>query len=94
MLSALAVQRRQVCAPPCASCILIWGASVPELLSALLQVADPNRIHYGSDRPFTPIQICEELLSALNNAPLLDEPLRSKVMSGNARHLLPRLSQG
>jgi 6-methylsalicylate decarboxylase len=28
------------------------GAPVPELLSALLQVADPNRIHYRSDWPF------------------------------------------
>ena len=29
------------------------GAPVPELLGALLRIADPARLHYGSDWPFT-----------------------------------------
>jgi hypothetical protein len=48
----------------------------------------------GGIGPFTPTHICESLLSALNNTPLLDEPLRNNVMSSNARHLFPRFSQG
>jgi predicted TIM-barrel fold metal-dependent hydrolase len=67
------------------------GAPVPELLGALLQVADPDRIHYGSDWPFTPTAICEALLSALNGSSLLDAPLRQKIMRNNALPLFPRL---
>jgi predicted TIM-barrel fold metal-dependent hydrolase len=34
------------------------GAPVPELLGALLQVADHDKIHYGSDWPFTHTLVC------------------------------------
>jgi 6-methylsalicylate decarboxylase len=69
------------------------GTPVPELLGALLHVADPERIHYGSDFPFTPAHVCEALLSQLNETPILNEELKQRVMSGNARRLFPRLSQ-
>jgi 6-methylsalicylate decarboxylase len=67
------------------------GAPVPELLGALLHLADPERIHYGSDFPFTPTHICETLLAQLNETPLLNEDLKQRVMSDNARRLFPRL---
>ncbi len=69
------------------------GAPVPELLSVLLQVADPGHIHYGSDWPFTPTKVCEMLLAALNGTPLLDETLRQSIMHDNATRLFPRLAK-
>jgi len=66
------------------------GAPVPELLGALLKVADPGRIHYGSDFPFTPLAACESLRDALLNCQELDQASRPEVLSGNARRLLRR----
>lgn len=68
------------------------GAPVPELLGALLQVADPDRIHYGSDWPFTPADICRELLNVLEGTELLNPNLQRNVMCGNALRLFPRFS--
>jgi predicted TIM-barrel fold metal-dependent hydrolase len=69
------------------------GTPVPELLGALLHVADPEQIHYGSDFPFTPAHVCEALLSQLNETPILNAELKQRIMSGNARRLFPRLSR-
>jgi predicted TIM-barrel fold metal-dependent hydrolase len=68
------------------------GAPVPELLGALLQVADHDKIHYGSDWPFTPTLVCERLLSSLTETPLLQGSLRESLMHDNALRLFPRLS--
>ncbi len=68
------------------------GAPLPELLSALLQVADPNRILYGSDWPYTALALCTEVTGKLDQTPLLTERLREDVMHGNARKLFPRLT--
>ena len=68
------------------------GAPVPEMLSVLLQVADPGHIHYGSDWPFTPAKVCEMLLAAINDTPLLDNALKQKIMHDNAARLFPRLA--
>ncbi|RYX95292.1 MAG: amidohydrolase [Comamonadaceae bacterium] len=67
------------------------GVPVPELLEALLKVADPSRLHYGSDFPFTPVEACEVLLAALDQTPLLEGGLREKAMHGNSAQLFPRL---
>ena len=63
------------------------GAPVPEMLAALLSVADPSRIHYGSDWPFTPTAACEQLAAALDGTPLLDAGLRVEVLRSNAERL-------
>ena len=63
------------------------GAPVPELLAALLGVADPAKLHYGSDWPFTPIEACEALARKLDQTPLLSGALREAVMTGNAKAL-------
>ncbi|MFK3690749.1 amidohydrolase family protein [Agrobacterium tumefaciens] len=68
------------------------GAPVPELLGALLQIADRSRLHYGSDWPFTPAEACEHLLQVLINTSLLDNDERAAMMSTNATRIFPRLS--
>jgi predicted TIM-barrel fold metal-dependent hydrolase len=67
------------------------GAPVPELLGALLQVADHEHILYGSDYPFTPAAACAALAERIDTTPLLAEPLRTAVLSGNAARLFPSL---
>ena len=64
------------------------GAPVPELLGALLHVADPDRVHYGSDYPFTPPDACARLADLLDGTDLLDDPLRAQVYAANAARLL------
>ena len=66
------------------------GAPVPEMLTALLSVADPDHIHYGSDWPYTPTPVCEKLTEALDQTPLLDGELRTKAMRTNAERLFAR----
>ena len=68
------------------------GAPLPELLGALLQVADKNHLHYGSDWPFTPADACEKLARQLDATPLLNADAKHATMDGNARQLFPRLA--
>lgn len=42
------------------------GAPLDELLVALLAVADPGHLHYGSDYPYTPLGECLDLAAALD----------------------------
>jgi 6-methylsalicylate decarboxylase len=63
----------------------VAGAPVPELLGALLSVADPTRIHYGSDFPFTPLDAALRLSAALDATEQLDAELRRSIDAGNAR---------
>lgn len=63
------------------------GSPVPEALQALLGFADTAHLHYGSDWPFTPVDGCGHLLSALIDTPLLDG-VRDDALGGNARALL------
>lgn len=66
------------------------GAPVPELLGALLQVANPDHIFYGSDYPFTPPHACVGLADALDRTDLLDDALRARIYTGNALRLFGR----
>ena len=68
------------------------GAPVPQLLGALLQVADPKRIHYGSDYPFTPADACDALLKKIETTPLLDSKTREDILRTNTLSLFPRVS--
>ncbi len=69
------------------------GAPLPELLGALLQIADRQKLHYGSDWPFTPADACEKLVRQLDATPLLDPETLQNAMSENARRLFPRLAR-
>jgi 6-methylsalicylate decarboxylase len=64
------------------------GAPIPEALGALLHIADPSRLLYGSDWPFTPTAACENLLSALCETTQFDELQRTAMFTENARRLL------
>jgi predicted TIM-barrel fold metal-dependent hydrolase len=66
------------------------GAPVREMLDALLAVADPDRIHYGSDYPFTPPEACVRLAERLDTTDQLDAAQRAKVDSANAVALFAR----
>jgi predicted TIM-barrel fold metal-dependent hydrolase len=67
------------------------GAAVPQMLAALLTVASPDRLHYGSDYPFTPADACEALANRLATTTLLDDALRARIWRENALSLFPRL---
>jgi 6-methylsalicylate decarboxylase len=67
------------------------GAPLPELLSVLLQVADPHRIMYGSDWPYTALALCTDVTGKLDQTSLLAGDLREDVMQRNARQLFPKL---
>jgi predicted TIM-barrel fold metal-dependent hydrolase len=68
------------------------GQPVPRLLSALLTIADPDRLLYGSDSPFTPRPLVGRLATRLGETPLLNAAAREKVASANALRLFPRLA--
>ncbi len=68
------------------------GAPVPELLQAILDIADPNHIFYGSDWPFTPVKLCTELAAQLDESSLLAGGLLPKIMTGNAQSFFPQLA--
>ena len=63
------------------------GVPVPQMLDALLSVADPKHLHFGSDWPFTPTKICIGLAEALDGAAQLNGPLRADVYRNNALRL-------
>ena len=67
------------------------GYPLPRLAPALLQIADPTHIFYGSDWPFTPLPIVTRLAHELEASTLFDEPTRRGIMLDNARALFPRL---
>lgn len=67
------------------------GFPVPRLLGVLQQIADPTRILYGSDWPFTPDPLVAKLVQKLAETPLLDDDARRRVYRENALALFPRL---
>jgi predicted TIM-barrel fold metal-dependent hydrolase len=67
------------------------GVPVEEQLGALLAVADPSRLHYGSDFPFTPWQGCQFLAQQLQTSRHLDDSARDAVFGANADHLFPQI---
>lgn len=66
------------------------GAPVEELATALLSVADPQNIHYGSDFPFTPADACVELATRIDESVALSG-LSESLSQNNSQLLFPRL---
>ena len=67
------------------------GFPLPRLLPALRQIADSDRILYGSDWPFTPLPIVTRLAQEQDATPLFDDASRRRVLHDNALALFPRL---
>ena len=68
------------------------GFPVPRLLNALLDIADTDRILYGSDWPFTPTRPAAQRAEQIDETALLDDVTREKIYRTNALGLFPRLS--
>ncbi len=67
------------------------GSPIPTLARALLDIADPGHLHYGSDWPFTPADNAASLADAIDGAALFDDGLRDRILLDNALDLFPRL---
>jgi predicted TIM-barrel fold metal-dependent hydrolase len=66
----------------------VAGGTPDGILPALLRLADPDRLLYGSDYPFTPPSRVRELAALLQTTALLSEQERPAVLAGNASALL------
>lgn len=66
----------------------------PLALRALLDVADPSRILFGTDYPSARNveKVMRDTIAAVKSFDGYDETLRRNVMSGNARALIPRFA--
>ncbi len=69
------------------------GSPIPTLARALLDIADPGRIHYGSDWPFTPRENAVTLADEIDGADVFDDDLRRRVLINNSLELFPRLKR-
>lgn len=67
------------------------GMALPVALDALLAVAAPDRLLYGSDFPFTPPAFVEALADALRQAPALRDARLGMEPGTAAAALFPRL---
>lgn len=67
------------------------GYPLPRLAPALMQIADPGHVMYGSDWPFTPLPIVTKLSGELDRTPVFDEQTRRRILVENALDLFPRL---
>ncbi len=65
----------------------IAGTAQPVMLDALLKVADPTHVLYGSDYPYTPVPMIAQTKQALERDPLLAGMIED-VFSRNAGRLL------
>ena len=64
----------------------------PQALASLLQVADHDKIMFGSDWPYCPEPMAISMIAALESNPLLDEKLKRAIARDNALKLFPRLA--
>jgi len=63
----------------------------PATFGSLTAVADPSRILFGSDWPYTPKPTTANMIDSLNAPGFLSEDQRASIDRGNALPLFPRL---
>jgi predicted TIM-barrel fold metal-dependent hydrolase len=68
------------------------GFPLPRQLLPLLEIADPKRILYGSDWPYTPEPLVAALAAKLDASPLMAESMRRDFMRNNALALFPKFA--
>jgi predicted TIM-barrel fold metal-dependent hydrolase len=64
----------------------------PQALASLLQVADHDKILFGSDWPYCPEVMCADMIQALEVNPVLDEGIKKAIARGNAIKVFSRLA--
>lgn len=72
----------------------IAQSAAPLSLRALLEIADPSRVLFGTDYPSARNveKVMRDTIHAVRTFDGFDAALRSKVMSGNAQAILPRFA--
>ncbi|MEU2874193.1 amidohydrolase family protein [Streptomyces olivoreticuli] len=70
------------------------GPVLPRQLAALLRIADPSRLLYGTDLPFFPRELVHRWRRELASTELLDEQQREGAAGRTAALLFPRLAAG
>jgi predicted TIM-barrel fold metal-dependent hydrolase len=71
----------------------IAQATHPAPMRALMEVADPSRVMFGTDFPFARnVGVIEQSIAAVNAFGGFDAALRKKVERDNALALFPRLA--
>jgi len=70
----------------------VAGFPLPRQINPLLDLADPQRILYGSDWPYTPEALAADLARKLDASPLLSAKLRKDILRDNALALFPRFT--
>jgi predicted TIM-barrel fold metal-dependent hydrolase len=66
------------------------GFPLPRLAPALMSIADPQRIMYGSDWPFTPMKIVTAMAALIEQSDLFDQTAKDDILINNALRLFPR----
>lgn len=70
----------------------ITGDPFPNALAALMRIAEPSRVLYGSDTPFAPPAVIARSARALRETDLVSDDQRVGVLRDNALVLVPRLA--
>ncbi len=65
-------------------------AAGPQTFGSLLAVADPQRILFGSDWPYCPDDMTDDMITALNKMNMLETKQREAIERANALSLFPR----
>ena len=66
------------------------GYDLPVQMPALLSIAAPDRIMFGSDSPFTPPAVVAGMMADLRALDLLSDTEKEAILGGTARGLFPR----
>lgn len=72
----------------------VAGDPFPNALAALVRIAGPDRILYGSDTPFAPPSVIARWSRGLRETEIISEEQRAGLLRDNALGLVPRLAGG